>query len=1231
MQIRKKLIATSMIMGLAVTSADAKQLFVGAVPMGEQGEAYPTIAAAVAKVEAGDTIYLRAGRYHEFVDMTDIKGNEHAPIVITQWNNEHVTIDGSKPVADIATSEWTLIDDANAHPNCENNCYKITVDQPVWQLWDNERMQVVARWPNVTVGHPTDPIRLKDDRTTPEDNSWWDLNGTWGHMANNWNHDTSTNISVVENDTAYNDLSVGADASVSFTGGNIILNYYSETQFSREILQHNAGSNTIEHDGVLNPYDKGRGHFLVEAKGALDLPGEWYYDKDSKEIWYWPEDGQHPSSKLIRGKTQSYAFNLSGTEHVIIDGLRFFGTTVISEESNKSDFLTISNNQFLYPSWYRRMLGENIIVSHMRKPEGGGQPEEMHHQITEVGATILIGDNMLIENNEFAYSDGRVDLTGTSKSNPINNRVINNLFHHWGFSGMSGLVLLMNKNKGSSEQAYNTFHTHGGQVMAKGTYVDVSWSRASYWGYFRQDGVAFQCAGGSAQGGGGSDGTVRHHIWIHNSQKPAVRWDGTDGINGTDHHIAGANVPSLTYIKGDYHKVYHMSGVLSNDPTTAMLKIIDDNYGPEERNKHTRTFNNVATLISGDRTGYVPLNGIHGHNWNGALHTDFGDTADAQLRDPNNLDFRPSADSELINQGTVLTDISQDIIDGAPDIGAYEYGSEHYWIPGYRHLTKANSPIPMNQSLSAKPDADLIFLASKNAIGHKVYLGSSPDNLSLINSTATFANNIVDVGTLQENTTYYWRVDSIQPDNTVVEGDVWQFHVAKQIPILSEDIVVSADTDVRSTDPDKNYGSETQLFVRLPDQTTDEKISYLKFDVDVPGTITQATLRLHTGPTKIPKVEVYSVSDNQWLEDTMTWNNRVAVDGPLLDTNTIFKNMWADFDVTDAVTGGQASLALKLQFDENIVDKNRKIDSRESSFAPYLEVVYLDGDVDLPPRPPKNIDLTTGLKDVTIQWTASHESDIAGYRVYRRQSVEDFFVTPLHSDLLTTTSFSDEGLFLGLPFQYVVKAVDNAGQISNSSVVVVGQLYDVDADGMSDRWESVYLLDTNSDDGTLDADGDGYSNLEEYLADSLPNDSSSTPVHTIGATVFLSDFETRFGNWTRTGGTRRNKPSAFSGEYGAKIRKSSNITTQVDISGYSHALLSYARRTAGMDVGEGLSVSYSVDNINWILLEMTDDTQYGTVSFDLPSASSVWLKFETNANRGKEFAELDDIKVLALP
>ena len=278
----------------------------------------------------------------------------------------------------------------------------------------------IAALANVTVGHPTDPMRVKSDNRTPQVGTWWDLSGTWGHMANKWSEAEAAagpgaTTHDLLNDTDYNDLSTGADANVSFSGGSIILNYHSETQFSRQIINHNAGSNTLTIDRVNDPYDKDASHFLVEHKNALDIPGEWYFDKDSREVWYWPEDGTDPNGKTIRGKVQSYAMDLSGSHYITLTGLEFFGTTIKCEDSSSNaasrcDQITIDDNEFFYPTVHRRMLGEHFIT-----PDKNGVPQSAGSTADAEGNTMFYGTNFLITNNEFAYSDGMITMDGANQ------------------------------------------------------------------------------------------------------------------------------------------------------------------------------------------------------------------------------------------------------------------------------------------------------------------------------------------------------------------------------------------------------------------------------------------------------------------------------------------------------------------------------------------------------------------------------------------------------------------------------------------------------------------------------------------------------------------------------------------------------------------------------------------------------------------------------------------------
>mgnify|MGYP000666335887 CR=1 FL=1 len=128
--------------------------------------------------------------------------------------------------------------------------------------------------------------------------------------------------------------------------------------------------------------------------------------------------------------------------------------------------------------------------------------------------------------------------------------------------------------------------------------------------------------------------------------------------------------------------------------------------------------------------------------------------------------------------------------------------------------------------------------------------------------------------------------------------------------------------------------------------------------------------------------------------------------------------------------------------------------------------------------------------------------------------------------------------------------------------------------------------------------------------------------------------------WQTTGKAHAVTSSAFTGNLGARIMKSTTIEKQFSTQGYHDIQVTYARNTEKLDEevifdeSELLSVTWSVDGTTWHTLEQSNASNWQTVSFDLPESannqSGFTLRFSLNASNASERAHIDDIQITGL-
>jgi hypothetical protein len=606
-----------------------------------------------------------------------------------------------------------------AHPN---GIYSTPIQTNIWQFFANDQMQTSARWPDATAWTPA-----------------------------MWNKDTHW---IQQDSTSSDGLFIDApggpelnEIHQSFTGAIAIMNVGSWLSFARTITDHKKNSNYFTYESIGKQFHHRiqQGAAFIEASLAcLNTPHEWFFDSKKRALYWIPPNGKHPTQFNTRGKIRTYGITIHKADHIHIQGLNFFACTFNIRHANH---ITIEDCHIRYPSYSKRMLKET------EKP----------------APTTFRGDQNTLLNCTFKYADG----TGLLFSGN-NGRIENCLFTQIDYSCVGGLHDCMVNVRDTEHLVFrqNTLDTGGNSVGIKGGSNGLfELNRVTHQGLLQHDGAAIQVDYDR------TNGTLMQKNWIHDHIKFALRFD-TPWLDKTLFGTNGAMRQNVIWNarpivpKGDAHHIYNNTA-FNNDSIDIAIFSDQDHGG---YNTQTRTQNNAANQISGARTTLEPVPGRMISNWIGQTQSPPKNIA-AFLVDPSQHDFRPKADSPLIDAGAYHPQHSPTYLGNAPDIGAYEFGDTNYWMAGYIPAP-ASSPIPQCGATDQSIHRDLIFQPGYQANTHHIYYGTHPTSLKKITTEAAL-HNVIQLHqygiTPKKGTTYYWQVDSQHQCGKVIAGPLWHY------------------------------------------------------------------------------------------------------------------------------------------------------------------------------------------------------------------------------------------------------------------------------------------------------------------------------------------------------------------------------------------------------------------------------------------------------------------------
>eukprot|EP01063_Lacrimia_lanifica_P013366 TRINITY_DN19_c0_g2_i4.p2 TRINITY_DN19_c0_g2~~TRINITY_DN19_c0_g2_i4.p2 ORF type:complete len:709 (+),score=349.03 TRINITY_DN19_c0_g2_i4:60-2186(+) len=669
-----------------------------------------SLKACVGKLQGpGDECRLRAGRYApgDLAVLKGVSGTADKRVVIAAAEGEEgqVVIDGSEAFS----CDWKK--DAQGLWACKTDA--------VQQLWVGGEQMTPARWPDA----------LWNDRSVFNASRWADFwkNKPWGPFPDG-----------TPDPIRFYDREQLVESKLDATGAIFVGVIAHMDTFAGTVVNHTAGTETFDvqlHvDRIGNSKAANSIYYLENLPAFANQKTEWAYSATEGQLWLNADE----APKDARRKVQTYALEITEAQYVTVANLTFFGTTINAHQ--EIDYMTWDTVVLNYPSFGKRMLGdtgvaEGTVLSMGKKADGGHLTMRNCTMFGADGPTLsFAGDYATFENNLFDSNDFcTIDSDG--------------------HSGLGGWVVDASKHVGD-KATRNTFTGNGpsvAYVAGKGCQVELNYFEAE--ADIQNDGASVQIRSGSA-----TKSTLSRN-WALNSAKG---WRLDSGSNsaftpGETNNTIHANVALRTngfMLKNDWNSytnnlaLWGPQNLHGGNHGDKLFRVDTSRY--EGENAHSIEQGNLASSWE------EPIAGVTSDKLPNVFYKEVGD----ELRDPDNLDFRPLPGSNASKAGA----------------GPYAADGDVYWIPGRMGYT-ASVPIPRDGSVTARADADLMFLGAYACNSHTVYFGTGARNLKPV-KTLKGEDNIVRLGNaLAPGAQYSWRVDATDAAGVVHVGPVWHFTV----------------------------------------------------------------------------------------------------------------------------------------------------------------------------------------------------------------------------------------------------------------------------------------------------------------------------------------------------------------------------------------------------------------------------------------------------------------------
>ncbi len=600
-----------------VSSLHAKNIYVAKngndSNSGTESNPYKTIAKASAVAQAGDVIIIGQGTYEEIVRPAR-SGRAGQPITYIAKNGEKVIISAMQ-----ALSSWQRDNGA---------IYKIKVDWDLGQenfvLNGNTAMDL-ARWPNNTDG---DPFTLNSRRN----------DGGSGSNVVNGAFLTSSQIPNI-NWSGGSVFFYGDKPGSGWIAWKAFINSSSSGRVNFTLDKNPAWIRTFH-----APADKGD-FYLEGVKGALDYQNEWWFNKQTKELFVQMPGGRAPVNGVVQMRRRTTTVDLSGRSFIHIRNLAVFGGSINMPRN--------SNNNVIYGV-------SSFYGNHTLGVQKGFSANKQ--------SVLMEGNNNTIERCEIAFGAANgIKVSGDK------NRILNSRIHDFNYIGSYDAPINARGGKNTLFKGNTVFRAGRDGIQFFNNRSEFAYNDVYRSNLINDDCALLYTVGGPHHG-------EIHHNWFHDSEgrgklrKAAGIYLDNDAEAFSVHHNVVWNVEwtgvqinwngkdidvfnnTLVKTEGGAMGAWHKEGTAFSNVKVwnniADVRTEDDPSTQEDEGTFERDADKQNNVIT--QSGFTNYNG-------------------------NN--FTLKSNSPAVNAGRRISGITDGFVGSAPDAGAYEFGGEN-WVPG---------------------------------------------------------------------------------------------------------------------------------------------------------------------------------------------------------------------------------------------------------------------------------------------------------------------------------------------------------------------------------------------------------------------------------------------------------------------------------------------------------------------------------------------------------------------